>query len=110
MMELVWQNLLSNAFKFVPSGGQVTLRLQQNNEGTEITVRDNGEGMDHNTLNRIFDKFYQGETSHTNQGNGLGLSLVNRIVTLMQGSISVESKLGKGSAFTVWLPLHHLNN
>ena len=66
--------------------------------------------MDHNTLNRIFDKFYQGETSHTNQGNGLGLSLVNRIITLMQGSISVESKLGKGSAFTVWLPLHHLNN
>lgn len=105
MMELVWQNLLSNAFKFTHNGGQVKIIVHQNQDGTEIKVQDNGEGMSPDTISRIFDKFYQGETSHSRQGNGLGLSLVSRILTAMRGTISIKSQLTEGSEFTVWLPL-----
>jgi signal transduction histidine kinase len=67
--------------------------------------KDNGIGMDRSTVTRIYDKFFQGERSHTGEGNGLGLSLVNRIVELCEGSIDVSSELGKGSEFIIKLPL-----
>ena len=105
MMNHVWVNLLNNAIKFSPRGGVLTVRLAR--EGGEVvcTVGDQGPGMAEDTRRRVFEKFYQGDTAHATEGNGLGLSLVKRIVDLCGGSVSVESAPDSGSTFTVRLPL-----
>lgn len=105
LLELVWTNLLSNAFKFTAEGGSVLLR--QTAAGTDVTVevRDNGCGMDEETLKHLFDQFYQGDTSHATEGNGLGLTLVYRIVQMMGGDIAVTGRPGEGAVFVVTLPL-----
>ena len=107
LLELVWTNLLSNAMKFTPSGGTVTLSQASDEEGVTVSVADTGCGMDEKTKNKIFDKFFQGDTSHSTEGNGLGLALVKRILQLSDGSIDVESKVGQGTKFTVRLPKVH---
>lgn len=101
IMSLVWNNLFSNAIKFTEPGGMVTLRLKADEDFAFIQVSDTGCGISKEVGMRMFDKFYQGDTSHATQGNGLGLALVKRIIDITGSDISVESELGKGTTFTV---------
>ena len=105
MLSQVWLNLFGNAIKFTPEGGTVTCALFADSQTVTIKINDTGIGMDEDTVRHIFDKFYQGDTSHTGDGNGIGLNIVSRILYLCGGSIKVESESGKGSTFTVTLPV-----
>lgn len=104
LMELVWNNLLSNAIKFTPCGGRVSLTQTRQDGWISVTVRDTGRGMDEETQRHIYDKFYQGDAGRATQGNGLGLTLVRRILELSDAEITVQSAPGQGAAFTVRLP------
>ena len=105
MLSHVWVNLLSNAIKFTPPRGTVTCTLRVSDTDVVFTLSDTGCGMDEITQKHIFEKFYQGDTSHASDGNGIGLTVVGRILVLCDGSIRVESRLGLGSTFTVTLPV-----
>jgi signal transduction histidine kinase len=104
LLEIVWNNLISNAVKFTPEGGATTVKMKNEGGFAIVTVSDTGCGMDAETLKHIFDKFYQGDTSHSGEGNGLGLALVKKALDLCGGSIDVESEIGHGSRFIVRLP------
>lgn len=103
MLSIVWNNLLSNAFKFTDDGGKVSISLKNVDGFAEVKISDTGCGMSEDVGKHMFDKFYQGDTSRAMQGNGLGLSLVKRIVDITDCSIFVESKLNEGTTFTVKL-------
>ena len=105
LTQQIWLNLLDNAIRYSNEGGIIQVQLSSiTNDFVHFTIRDNGEGMTEETKERIFDKFYQGDTSHAKSGNGLGLPIVKRITELHGGSIEVKSEIGKGSEFSVWLP------
>lgn len=100
----VWQNILGNAIKFVSEQGQIRILLRKEQDNIIVSIADNGIGMDEETKKRIYERFYQADTSRTGAGNGLGLTLAKRIVDLHNGTIEVSSEVGKGTAFTVTLP------
>ena len=116
-LEIVWNNLISNAIKFTPAGGTIRFSVEKLGPEAEISLKaedgravvrvwDTGCGISRETGQRIFEKFYQGDTSHAGEGNGLGLALVRKVIDTIGGEISVESELGKGSTFTVILMLN----
>ncbi len=107
LMELVWNNLLSNAVKFTEAGGTITLTETSDEDCVYVTVRDTGCGIDEETQKHMFEKFYQGDTSHAMAGNGLGLALALRVLQLSNFQIKVDSAPGQGSAFTVTMPKVH---
>ena len=101
LLSLVWNNLISNAVKFTPDGGSIGLSLKTEGSNVVVQVSDTGCGMKPEVGQHIFEKFYQGDTSHATQGNGLGLALVKRVVDILNGEIGVQSVYGQGSTFTV---------
>ena len=122
LLSLVWNNLISNAVKFTPEGGTIGIKLKtegnlvvvaglwdlgsylklgKGEESCGVRIQDTGCGMKPETGAHIFEKFYQGDTSHDTQGNGLGLALVKRVVDILNGEIGVQSVYGQGSTFTV---------
>lgn len=103
----VWTNLLTNAIKFSNPGGLLYLSLEIEGSKACVEIGDNGCGMNEETMRRVFEKFYQGDTSHQTEGSGLGLSIVKRIIDLHQGEISYQSAPDKGTLCTVRIPLQH---
>ena len=101
LLSLVWNNLFSNAIKFTPVGGRMSVSLAREQGQAVVTVADTGCGFDSDVGAHIFEKFYQGDASHATQGNGLGLALVRRVVDIHGGEIAVSSAPGRGSTFTV---------
>lgn len=101
LLHLVWNNLFSNAFKFTGAGGKVSVSLGTTAHHAIVKVSDTGCGMSAEVGRHIFEKFYQGDSSHSVQGNGLGLALVKRVIDIVQGEIEVESTVGEGTTFTV---------
>ncbi len=103
MMRHVWDNLISNAIKFSPSGSTVKIHLAKKLKKLIFTVEDQGPGLSEEAQKHIFDKFYQADASHKQEGNGLGLALVKRILTIEKGQITAENCRSGGCRFTVTL-------
>lgn len=103
LLSLVWNNLFSNAIKFSEENGVVGIRLKKENGVIIVEISDNGCGISQEIGSHIFEKFYQGDTSHATQGNGLGLALVKRVIDIVGGEIHVQSVLGEGTTFQVCL-------
>jgi len=104
LMEQVWMNLLSNAMKFTPAGGRVSVSITETEESVCATISDTGIGMTEEQQKRIYEKFYQADRSHRTEGSGLGLPLVRRIVDICGGKVEVHSAPERGSRFSVYLP------
>lgn len=103
LLHHVWDNLIGNAVKFSPQGGMIRLRLYLD-DGIQFTVEDQGNGISPEALHHIFDKFYQADSSHREEGNGLGLALVKRILTFEGGTVTAQNLPQRGCIFHVTLP------
>lgn len=101
LWEIVWTNLLSNAIKFTEEKGSITIKIAETEGMVRVSVSDTGCGMDEKTSSHIFNKFYQGDSSHAKEGNGLGLAMVKRVVDMMKADIHIDSKLGVGTTITI---------
>lgn len=106
LLSHVWMNIIQNAIKFSPEGGVIEIHVYKSDTAV-VEITDHGPGMDEATLGRIFDRFYQADSSRSKEGVGLGLCLVKRILDMLGGSVKVRSKVGEGSSFFVSIPLHH---
>lgn len=112
-MQQILTNLISNAIKFTPEGGRVRISASKINDHCEVTIEDNGIGIPLDEQERIFEKFRQGRgvpgqkdaLTRKYEGTGLGLSIVKELSRLLDGEVMLESEFGKGSKFTVTLPL-----
>ncbi len=104
LLALVWNNLISNAVKFTDSG-RISISLKRDGDSATVRIADTGCGISAKDGKHIFEKFYQADTSHATGGNGLGLALVKRVIDIEGADISVESEPGKGSVFTVRIPV-----
>lgn len=104
MLSQVWMNLITNGIKYSEEYGILTIRCYEEENRVMVQITDYGIGMSEETASHIFEKFYQGDLAHKSQGNGLGLSIVKRILELCGGTIKVESVFGKGTTFLVSLP------
>ena len=104
MLFQVWRNLIDNAVKFDPPGGSIVIRLSSEEHALRVTVADSGPGINDEALQHIFDKFYRGKEMQNEEGNGLGLALVKRILDIHGGSIRAENLPNRGCLFTVTLP------
>lgn len=103
LLELVWKNLITNAIKYTPEGGNILVTSKLSGDRVEVCIKDSGCGISEDALKRIFDKFYQCDTSHSSEGNGLGLAIVKKVLEIVDGRISVESEIGKGTSFKISL-------
>ncbi len=101
LLEIVWNNIISNAIKYTGFNGKIDVELKSENGKTIVKIRDNGCGMSKETLSHCFEKFYQGDTSHSQEGNGLGLALVKQVINLLDGKIEIDSSPQKGTLFSI---------
>ncbi len=105
LLSQVWLNLIDNAVKFTPEGGKISVTLRQENDSVKFVILDSGAGISPDSVARIFNKFYQADESRATEGNGLGLTLAEKIINLHGGSIDCKSEPGEGTKFTVILPM-----
>ena len=105
LLRHVWDNLIENAIKFSPDGGEIAIALKEEEGFATVSVSDRGTGINEKIIDHIFDKFFQGDSSHKAEGNGLGLALVKKICDMHSGSVGVENLPDGGCKFTVKLPL-----
>lgn len=105
LLNQVWLNLLDNSIKFNDKNGMVSINMRMKEKSIIIIITDTGIGIDSNALPKIFDKFYQEDISHSTNGNGLGLTIVKKIIELHDGTIKCDSIVSKGTKFTITLPI-----
>ena len=110
MLSQVWSNLLGNAIKFSPDGGVIRMSLTLTTDAIRFEIQDQGPGIDETVQHHLFDKFYQGDSSHKSEGNGLGLALVKQILTTCDGQIWAENAPEGGCLFVVELPCERILN
>lgn len=104
LLDQVWSNIIDNAIKHSSENGRIRISVETKSEMLRVAITDEGTGMTEEVQKHIFEKFYQGDSSRKSEGNGLGLALVKRIITLCKGEIFVESALGVGTTFVIMLP------
>ena len=100
----IWINLLNNAVKYSKQNGKIDINIKEQQEFVKIQIKDDGIGIPEDKQNRVFEKFYQVESSHSAEGSGLGLAIVKRIIDLIEGTIELDSEEGEGTLFTIRIP------
>lgn len=105
LIQQVWMNLIENAIKFSDEMGKIFIQAKKTQNHIYVEIKDQGIGIDENDQSRIYEKFFQGDKSHSKEGSGLGLAIVKKIVEICQGEIKLVSEKGKGTTFIVRLPI-----